>query len=48
MTLKPYVTNRCLSKRISEMRANLFDSVVFVRGEEVLGAVRVEARGAVQ
>ena len=27
---------------------NLFDRVVFVRGEEVLGAVRVDARGTVQ
>ncbi|MFM8746394.1 MAG: alanine racemase [Aestuariivirga sp.] len=27
---------------------NLFDKVVFVSGEEVLGAVRVDARGAVQ
>lgn len=28
--------------------SNLFDRVVFVRGDEVLGAVRVNARGAVQ
>ncbi len=28
--------------------SNLFDRVVFVQGEEVLGAVRVDARGAVQ
>ena len=28
--------------------SNLFDHVVFVRGEHVLGAVRVAARGAVQ
>ena len=28
--------------------SNLFDRVVFVRGEEVLGAVKVDARGAVQ
>ena len=28
--------------------SNLFDRVVFVRGEEVLGAVRVDARGLVQ
>lgn len=27
--------------------SNLFDKVVFVRGDEVLGAVRVDARGAV-
>ncbi|MFT3989500.1 alanine racemase [Aestuariivirga sp.] len=27
---------------------NLFDKVVFVRGDEVLGAVRVDARGTVQ
>ena len=27
---------------------NLFDKVVFIRGEEVLGAVRVDARGTVQ
>jgi D-serine deaminase-like pyridoxal phosphate-dependent protein len=27
---------------------NLFDKVVFVKGDEVLGAVRVDARGAVQ
>jgi D-serine deaminase-like pyridoxal phosphate-dependent protein len=27
---------------------NLFDRVIFVRGEEVLGAVRVDARGLVQ
>jgi D-serine deaminase-like pyridoxal phosphate-dependent protein len=27
---------------------NLFDRVVFIRGEEVLGAVRVDARGTVQ
>jgi D-serine deaminase-like pyridoxal phosphate-dependent protein len=27
---------------------NLFDRVVFVRGDEVLGAVKVDARGAVQ
>ncbi len=27
---------------------NLFDRVVFVKGDEVLGAVRVDARGAVQ
>jgi D-serine deaminase-like pyridoxal phosphate-dependent protein len=27
---------------------NLFDRVVFTRGEEVLGAVRVDARGTVQ
>ena len=27
---------------------NLFDKVVFVRGEEVLGAVKVDARGTVQ
>jgi D-serine deaminase-like pyridoxal phosphate-dependent protein len=27
---------------------NLFDRVVFVRGEEVLGAARVDARGSVQ
>lgn len=27
---------------------NLYDKVVFVRGDEVLGAVRVDARGAVQ
>jgi D-serine deaminase-like pyridoxal phosphate-dependent protein len=27
---------------------NLFDRVVFVKGEEVLGAVRVDARGTVQ
>jgi D-serine deaminase-like pyridoxal phosphate-dependent protein len=28
--------------------SNLFDKVVFVRGREVLGAVKVDARGAVQ
>jgi len=28
--------------------SNLFDRVVFIRGEEVLGAVRVDARGTVQ
>ena len=27
---------------------NLFDRVVFVKGDEVLGAVRVDARGTVQ
>jgi D-serine deaminase-like pyridoxal phosphate-dependent protein len=27
---------------------NLFDKVVFVKGDEVLGAVRVDARGTVQ
>ena len=27
---------------------NLFDKVVFVRGDEVLGAVKVDARGTVQ
>ena len=27
---------------------NLFDRVVFLRGDEVLGAVKVDARGAVQ
>jgi hypothetical protein len=28
--------------------SNLYDKVVFVKGEEVLGAVKVDARGAVQ
>jgi D-serine deaminase-like pyridoxal phosphate-dependent protein len=27
---------------------NLFDKVVFIKGSEVLGAVKVDARGAVQ
>jgi len=27
---------------------NLFDKVVFVRGQQVLGAVSVDARGKVQ
>jgi hypothetical protein len=27
---------------------NLFDTEVFVRGERVIGSVRVDARGAVQ
>jgi D-serine deaminase-like pyridoxal phosphate-dependent protein len=28
--------------------SNLFDRVVFVRGNDVLGAVKVDARGLVQ
>ena len=27
---------------------NLFDKVIFVRGEKILGAVKVDARGKVQ
>ncbi len=50
LPLQPLRLGYSLNKK-TELYAgvtNLFDKVVFVRGNEVLGAVKVDARGTVQ
>ncbi|HTN95408.1 MAG TPA: hypothetical protein VL101_00405 [Nordella sp.] len=49
MTTKPKVGDlvRITPNHVCPV-TNLYDRVVFVRGNEVLGAVKVDARGTVQ